>query len=173
MAKTTNAYIADAPGATVTISAANVTDHAAFTTAEDLQCNITVKDMQPQVAARPAAEAFVGGADAPVLARSTKTGGKYTLEINCVDDYFLGQTGEIGTDTLTSFVVMNAFFQSAKTLGGFAYAPAGDVAGRIEVTLTTCYVEHVGQPQADGSSGDVASFPVTLSAEDFSYATIV
>lgn len=177
MAKTVNAYIADAPSVEITIDSTNVTDHALFTQTFTGEFNIVTKSAQPQVAARPAVETFVAGADAPILSRSTKTGGKYTIELDVIDDYFLGNTGEIEIATgpsvyATVHQILDAFFQSGKPMGGFSYRPAGNVVGRIETNLTNAFVEHVGQPQADANSGDHASFPVTISAEDFVYAAI-
>lgn len=171
MAKTANSYIPDAPSVKVTISATNVTDHTEFTTAESLEMNTSLKSVSPQVPPRPATETMVAGADEPILTRSTKYGGKVTLELQVVDDHMVGGTGEIGTDTLTAWETFNAFFQSGKTMGGLAYSPAGAVTGRMKIVANgNCFVEHCGMPQADASGREAASFPVTISAEYFTVA---
>ncbi len=174
MAKTANGYVADQPGITVTVDATNVTDHAAFTDAFTAQCNIVNKDARPTRPPRPAIATQVAGSADPIVTRSTRVNDKVMYELSMVDDYFLGATGEItmGVGSITVWEIFNAFFDSGKIMGGFHVAPAGEVSGRNKIVFTNPVVEHCGFPSNNADQQQLATFPVTIAAENATVAAI-
>lgn len=174
MTQTANGYIPDAPYIKVTISAQNVTDHAELTAAEDLLIGLALQKVSPTRPEKQPVKTFVAADDAPVVLRSTKNRDTEKLSLELVDDYFLGNTGELGgTPYLSTWELFNAFYKSGKSIGGFVYAPAGGTNGMIASSYSNAIVTACSRPAADaGNSSNPAMFTVTIEAPSVSEAAL-
>lgn len=166
MARTGNSYIPDAPYIKVTISAQNVTDHAELTAAEDLIIGLALQQVAPTRPEKTAVKVMVAGDDSPIVLNSSKRRDSDKLTLTLVDDYFLGETGELGaTPYLTVWELFNAFYKSGKAIGGLIYSPAGGSTGMIGVSYTNPIVTQCTMPEANATTSNNAStFTVTIEA---------
>lgn len=166
MTKTTSGYIPDLGEVVITISAANVTAVAAFTTAEDIILDGTVRSFRrtnnPE---KPLGRTNVTGDNAPILTRSTRQNAEERWELVLVDDYSEGAAGEWGTDNLSAVEIFMELLDNDQDPGGLACTPAGGATGDIEYTLTNPRLLYVSVPEIDADTEELAVVTVGLAAE--------
>lgn len=170
MAATINAYIPDASELEITITSADATAIAAFTTAEDVAFNGSATKMEETTPkTRPHVETYVAGSNAPILTMTTHTSAsQWTLTL--VDDYSLGSAGEYGTDLLAAYEIFWEFFDAARTITSMTFTPAGSTAGMIQTTLTNVEVKTMPHPSLDSSSAEPSMAEIILLVEDYAKA---
>lgn len=136
MAKTINSYVSDGGEVAVTLSAGNIAAVAAFTTAEEIVIDGTVRSFRrtntPQ---RTVAETKVTGDTTPIVTRSQNKAEGERWELRLVDDFYAGSAGEWGTDDLAAVEIFKELDAANQDPGGLQCTPAGGAAGDIEITL--------------------------------------
>lgn len=165
MAATANAYIADRGELKITISAADVTAIAAFTTAESITLDgAVVSFIQTTIPSRDVVEQRVTGSGTPItIARDTVGREGWTLVL--VDDYFLGAAGEWGTDLLSAVEIFQEFFTARREISALKITPAGSTSTYLTITLDDpIEVLSISPPETNANSTAVATRTVILSA---------
>lgn len=172
MAKTANAYVSDQGEVVVTLSAANISAVAAFTTAEDITIDGALRAFRrtndPQKAV---ARTNVTGDLTPIVTRSNRVQEEEQWELVLVDDYFAGETGEWGTDNLAAVEIFWELLDNNEDPGGLKCTPAGGATGDIEITLTTPRLLSVGVPEIDADKTEPEQVTVTFACEGHTVAT--
>lgn len=170
MTKTVNAYVPDQGEVAITLSAANVSAIAAFSTAEEIIIDGVVRSFQrtndPE---RPVESTKVTGSTTPIVTAGDSIPHE-TWELIIVDDYYEGATGEWGTDTLAAAQIFEELFAARQDPGAFQCTPAGGANGDIEISLTTPRIVSVGMPVTDADATTPATITIMLSAEGHSLA---
>jgi hypothetical protein len=170
MAKTANSYVPDRGELEVTISAADVSAIAAFTTAEDVNIDGALRKLEetsPQT--KEYSEVYVTAESTPIKTVSSKVPSTvWTLTI--VDDYSKGSAGEWGTDNLAALEIFQEFFDANITIDSLKATPAGTTAGMIQTTLTNVDVQTIPHPMIDADSNAPNEVAITLVVESFSKA---
>ncbi len=149
MAATINAYVPDQGELSITLTSANITAIAAFTTAEAIIVDNALRSFRrtnsPQ---RGFDSTRVTGSTTPILTVGDTVDNE-EWEAIFVDDYSEGLAGEFGTDLLAAYEIFNELFVARESLGLFTYTPAGGATGDIEYTLTSPQILSVGTPDID------------------------
>jgi hypothetical protein len=170
MPNTANAYTPDRGELEVTISSADVTAIAAFTTAEDIDLSGVLRKLEettPQT--KEYSEVFVTATSNPIKTTSSKVNATvWTLTI--VDDYSKGSAGEWGTDTLAALEIFQEFFDASRTITNIMITPAGASAGMIQTTLVNVDVQSIPHPMTDADANAPNELPITLVVESFTKA---
>lgn len=171
MTKTVNAYKSDQGELVVTISSANVTAIAAFTTAEDITLDGALRYFRrtnnPQ---RNVSQTRVTGDLNPIVTRSSSKPEAELWEIGLVDDYYAGNAGEWGTDSLSAVEIFKEMDEADQDPGGIAGTPAGGATGDIEITLVNPVLLGLGVPEIDADAQDPNEIPVYLAADSHTTA---
>lgn len=172
MPKTQNQYVADQGEVTITLSAANVSAIAAFTTAEQIILDGVVRSFRRTNNPERSVESTnVTGDDDPIVTVG-KTVPHEEWELMVVDDYHSGQAGEWGTDNLSGVEIFLELFKAKEDPGGFSCTPNGGNTGDIETTLVNPKIKAVGEPEINAdANGSVAVVPILISAEKSTKAT--
>jgi len=171
MAKTINAYVADQGEVAITLSAANISAIAAFTTAEEIVIDGAVISFQrtndPELAV---IEEYVTGDDDPVLLVGKQLPGGI-WELMLLDDYHEGAAGEWGTDNLAAVEIFEELLAAKQHPTALQCTPAGGATGDIETSLVAPKVVSVGQPVIDANSSEGAKVRVLIRASGHTKAS--
>lgn len=174
MPKTASGYVPDSGEVVVTISADNVSDIAAFTTAEDIVIDGVVRSFRRTNNPERSVESTrVTGDDDPIITVGNSIPHE-TWELVIVDDYSAGNSGEWGTDNLAAGEIFDELFRARASteIGGLACTPAGSETGDIERTLTNPRLISVGEPEIDADAGgSLATQTIMIAAEGHTKAT--
>lgn len=166
MAKTANSYVPDQGEVVVTISAANVTAASGLTTAEDITIDGSVRMFSrtndPQ---KSYAQTRVTGDVSPIVTRSTSKQEAETWELQLVDDYYAGETGEWGTDTLAAVEIFEELDDNDQDPGGLACTPAGGASANIEITLVNPKLLGMSRPETNADSTEPNEVTVFFACE--------
>ena len=171
MAKTINSYVGDAGEITITVSSADVTAIAAFTTAEAITIDGAVRKFEEtQPKTREFTRTYVAGDNSsPIVTASTKESeSQWTLTL--LDDYSKGAAGEWGTDNLAAYEIMWEFFKAKRQITQMNFTPAGGATGEIESTLTNIDVIQMPHPMLDADVVDPQEAEILLIVEDYTRA---
>jgi hypothetical protein len=170
MAKTINAFVADQGEVAITISAANVSAIAAFTTAEEIVIDGAVRSFERTNNPERSVESTrVTGSTTPIVTAGD-TVPHETWELVLVDDYHEGAAGEWGTDLLAAVEIFEELFAARQDPGGLQCTPAGGATGDIETTLVAPRIVAVGQPVIDADATVPATVTVLIAAESHTSA---
>lgn len=171
MAKTANAYLGRLGEVAITISAANVTAIAAFTTAEEIVIDGAVKSFrQVTTPALEVIEDFVTGDSSPIISVPDHLGHE-EWELILLDDYHEGAAGEWGTDNLAAVEIFEELLAARQHPGGLQCTPAGGATGDIETTLVTPKILSVGQPEIDTATSELARVAVRIACASHTKAS--
>ena len=165
MTKTANSYTPDQGEVEVEISAANVAAIAAFSTAEPIVIDGSVRafrQVTPPSKTREETK-VVGDTSAIVSASKTKSGEEWELIV--VDDYSEGLTGEWGTDNLAALEIFFELWDGDEDPGGLQVTPAGGATGDIEYTLVNPVLLSVTNPPADADQTTPAEATVRIGCD--------
>lgn len=155
MTKTANAYISDLGEVEVTLSAANITAVAAFTTAESIVIDGSVRMFVRTNSPKKAASRMnVTGDSEPIVTKSGRTQEEELWELTLVDDYYSGAAGEWGTDNLAAVEIFKELLEANEDPGGLKCTPAGGSSANIEITLVDVRLLGVDLPRIDADSVD-------------------
>jgi len=171
--KTNNHYVGDNAELTIAISASNVANLATFTTAETIVLwGVLRKAEETTSQRRTHEETRVTGCPEAPITYSNKQLGKVVWTLTLVDDYFKGETGEWGTDGLTSWEIFNAFFTNLvnEDPGGITITPAGNLATHITHTLVNPKVVFVSRPGGDADATKINEYTVEIGADSTTQA---
>ena len=170
MPKTINAFVPDQGEVAVTLTSANVSAIAAFTTAEEIIIDGAVRSFQrtnnPE---RPVESTRVTGSTTPIVTAGD-TVEHETWELVLVDDYHEGAAGEWGTDLLAAVEIFEELFNARQDPGALQCTPAGGATGDIEISLTSPRVIAVGQPVTDADATSPATVTILIASEGHSNA---
>lgn len=165
--KTANSFREDSGDLEFTISAQNVTDHTEFTTAEDIPIAGVLTKATPKF---PDAKTFrtpVAGDQNPIVSISGKNEDAFMVDVEIVDDWFSGGTGEFGTDTLQASKIAHTFWKSRKSIGGIKLHPDGQTAGTMAILLSgNVFIKSFTPPGVDAKASDVAMTKFSIEASD-------
>ncbi len=166
MTKTINSYVSDGGEVAVTLSAANVSAVAAFTTAEEIIIDGAVRSFsRTNTPLRTVAETKVTGDTTPIVTRSTNKSEGERWELRLVDDYYAGAAGEWGTDLLAAVEIFKELDAANQDPGGLQCTPAGGATGDIEITLTNPKLLGLGLPGIDADATDPNEVSVFFAAD--------
>lgn len=171
MAKTINSYVGDAGEITVSVTAADVTAIAAFTTAEAITIDGAVRKFEEtQPKTREFTRTYVAGDNSsPIITASTKESeSQWTLTV--LDDYSKGSAGEWGTDLLSAYEIFWEFFKAKREISQITFTPAGSTTGMIESTLTNIDVISMPHPMLDADVTDPQEAEIQLIVENYTKA---
>lgn len=161
MPATANSYIPDKGEITFTIDSAGAT--ATSLPAGTYTADIVVRRFSPsEEPERSAGQVNVTGGTINV-AGGVK--GRYVYQLDIVDDYAKGATGELGSDP-NEFTVLEAFYQhflNEVTLDEMTLTPAGSSAGMIEYTIAAVEVLYVQGPSIDADAENPAERTIRIS----------
>ena len=164
MTKTANAYVSDQGEVAITLSAANITAIAAFTTAEEIVLDGSVRSFKrtnnPELAF---SETMVTGDTDPIITVGDNAPGE-RWELVLVDDYYEGAAGEWGTDNLAAVEIFRELWNARQHPSAFQCTPAGGATSDIEITLETPKVLAVGRPEIDADATTPAEVTVLIAA---------
>lgn len=170
MTKTVNAFIADQGEVAITLSAANITAIAAFTTAEEIVIDGAVVSFKrtndPEL---PFVEEYVTGDDDPIILAGKQSPAEM-WELILIDDYHEGAAGEWGTDNLAAVEIFEELRAARQHPSAFQCTPAGGATGDIETTLETPKIVAVGQPEIDANSNQAAKVRILIRSANHSNA---
>lgn len=177
MTATTNAYSSDRGQVEITLSAANVTAHTEFTTAEAIIIDGVVRSFNrtndPEL---PESSTKVTGSTTPIILVGGGLIEGEQWELVIIDDWTHDNDGgEWGTDTLSAYQIFHTLMYGAAVPshpGGIAIAPDGDTAGKNEYTLTNPKLKAVGVPGIDADAADPNQITIKLSSSTHSVAVI-
>ena len=172
MAKTINDFVPDQALVEITVSAADVTAIAAFTTAEDIDISGAVRSLlETSPETRSTGETYVTGSNTPILTTSNKKTTS-TWALTVVNDLDKGSAGEWGTDNLSAAEILNEFYDANRPISVLAIVPAGSTAGMIKYSLLECRVQE--RPHQGGSADANApgELPYTLMVESTTEAVL-
>jgi len=171
MPKTASGYVSDLGEVAVTLSAANVAAVAAFTTAEEIIADGTVRMFERTNApSKAVARTNVTGDSTPIVFRSNRVQEEELWRLLLVDDYSEGLTGEWGTDSLSMVEIFRELLDNNQDPGTLQGTPAGGATGDIEYTLTTPRLLSVGVPKIDADSIDLEEVEILLASEGHTVA---
>lgn len=168
MAKTANAYLPDKASLTIEISAGDATTLQtifADITAGTYQMNYTLKQTNPNRSEKPVVREFVTGDDDPIILTSSKNDTQESMGLVLLDDFFLGQTGELGAPgtEFTAWQLFEALFKTGLTFTGAGYSPAGIASGTRDIELLEPSITLNTLPAGDADQRTQASrFNVTI-----------
>lgn len=165
MAKTANFYTPDQGEVAVTLSAANVSAIAAFTTAEEIIVDGAVRafrQVTPPSKTREETK-VTGDTAAIVTASKTKSGEEWELVL--VDDYSEGLAGEWGTDNLAAAEIFFELFDNDEDPGGLQVTPAGGATSDIEYSLVNPVILSITNPPADADQTTPAEVTVRIGCD--------
>ncbi len=166
MPKTINAYISDLGEVEVTLSAGNVAAVAAFTTAESIIIDGTVRSfMRTNSPKKSSSRTNVTGDTTPIVLRSSRIQEEEQWELVMVDDYFSGAAGEWGTDDLAAVEIFYELLANNEDPGGLKCTPAGGASANIEITLTNPRLLGVDPPKIDADSTEPETVKVYFACE--------
>ena len=170
MPKTINAFVPDQGEVAITLSAANVSAIAAFTTAEEIIIDGAVRSFQRTNNPERSVESTrVAGSTTPIVTAGD-TIPHETWELVLVDDYREGAAGEWGTDLLAAVEIFEELFAARQDPGAFQCTPAGGATGDIETSLVSPRIVAVGQPVIDADATTPATVTIMIAAESHSNA---
>lgn len=172
MTSTINSYTPDSGEVEITISAADVAAMAAFTTAEDIVIDGTVRKLEESTPkTRQYSQSYVSGDNSPILSMSDKEAvSVWTLTI--VDDYSSGGTGEWGTDLLSAVEIFQEFFDAKRAISVVKISPPGGAVGNIQTSLTVVEIQNMPHPPIDSDSTTVNEVAISLIVQDYTKAVI-
>ena len=171
MPKTINSYTPDGGEVEITISAADVTAIAAFTTAEAVNVDGVVRKLEESTPkTRQYSETYVAGSNAPILSMSDKEAvSVWTLQL--IDDYSSGDAGEWGTDNLAGLEIFQEFFDAKRPITVVKVSPAGSDTGMIQTSLTNVEIQNMPHPMIDADSTTPNEVGISLIVETYTKAT--
>jgi len=170
MAKTANAFLTRLGEVAITISAANVTAIAAFTTAEEIVIDgAVVSFRQVTTPELEVIEDFVTGDTTPIVSVPDHLGHE-RWELILIDDYHEGAAGEWGTDDLAAVEIFEELLAARQHPGGLQCTPAGGATGDIETTLVSPKVLSVSQPEIDTGAREHAKVRVLIACSNHTRA---
>jgi hypothetical protein len=165
MPKTANSYIPDQGEIAITISAANVSAIAAFTTAQEIVLDGALRAFrQVTPPSRTFEQTKVTGDTTPITTAS-KTKGAEEWEIVLVDDYSEGNAGEWGTDLLAAAEIFFELFDNDQHPGGLQLTPAGGATGDIEYTLVNPKILSITNPPNDADATTPAEVTIRVGCD--------
>lgn len=171
MPKTINAYISDLGEVEVTLSAGNVAAVAAFTTAESIIIDGTVRTFQRTNSPKKASSRTnVTGDTTPVVLRSSRIQEEELWELVLVDDYFSGAAGEWGTDDLSAVEIFYELLANNQDPSALKCTPAGGSSANIEITLVDVRLLGVDPPAIDADSVDAQTCKIYFACASHSRA---
>lgn len=149
MAKTVNAYVPDQGEVAITLSAANITAIAAFTTAQRIVLSGVVRSFRrtnnPELSME---EVRVTGDIEPIVVVG-RTMPAEQWELIIVDDESLGEAGEWGTDALAAVEIFHELLGAREHPTSMDVTPAGPETGAIMYTLADTKIRAAGIPEAN------------------------
>jgi hypothetical protein len=168
--KTANSYVSDGGELEITITAADVTALAAFTTAEAIVLDGVLRKLEEtNPSTRQYSEVFVTAEDFPIKTMSAKQSAT-VWSLMMVDDYHGGDAGEWGTDNISAYEIFEAFFIAKREISELKVSPAGGSTGTIQITLDKVDVQTLPQPMIDADSTTPNEITLTLVVESYDKA---